>query len=131
MINKPLLPEEIYNLMYLTPNIKIILNIDDYQNLELILDRLLELNIKNEININIKDETLFKKTNIYLNNSKYSKLKIIVLKDEKILNDYSLSQYKTYEDLLDIFVKPAIDRNYSHFEKYVYAYNITKKFKKY
>ena len=25
--------------------------------------------------------------------------KIIVLKDEKILNDYSLSQYKTYEDL--------------------------------
>lgn len=131
MINKPLLPEEIYNLMYLPPNIKIILNIDDYQNLELILDRLLELNIKNEININIKDETLFKKTNIYLNNSKYSKLKIIVLKDEKILNDYSLSQYKTYEDLLDIFVKPAIDRNYSPFEKYVYAYNITKKFKKY
>lgn len=42
---------------------------------------------------------------------------------------YSLKDYIEYEKLLYSFIKPA--QNMSPFEKYIYAYDITKKFKKY
>lgn len=133
-ISEPLSHEEIYNLKYISPKTKINFKIDNYQNLELILNRLLELNSKNEIVINVKDKENFNKTNIYINSDKYSKLNIMIpSKVEKSYYYplYSLQEYKKFENILYMFIKPAIDRNYSPFEKYIYAYNIVKKFKAY
>lgn len=42
---------------------------------------------------------------------------------------YSLKDYVEYEKILYSFIEPA--QNMSPFEKYIYAYDITKKFKKY
>lgn len=129
-LDKNLSLEEINNLKYLPSNKKIDLGMKDYQNIELILNKLLELDKNLEITIGIENKEIFNKTNIYKNSSKYSKLNILI-DDKKNNMTNNLQKYKEFEEILYLFIKPALDKNYSPFEKYIYAYNITKKFKEY
>lgn len=123
--------EEISNLKYLPSQTKITIMIKDVKNIELILNRLLELDSQNEIIIKIENKEIFNKSEIYLNSEKYSKLNIRLFLDKNLKYNYSLREYKRFEEIIYTFIKPAIDRNYSPFERYIYAYNIAKKFKLY
>lgn len=132
-ITNPLTPEEINNLKYLPTSKEISISLpntkENYKNLENILDKLLELGLTPNIDISVKDKELFNKTNIY-KNTKYSLLNINITQHDGSPR-LSLKNYKNIEETMYLFLKPALERNYSPFEKLVYAYNISKKFKEY
>lgn len=122
-INKDLTEEEINNLQYI-PNDKIlsIYNIEP-KNLIIILKKLNELNKNIKVVYNLENKNDF--NNIIFNNDfKYDNLYI-----KESLNEVRFKTYLQMEKLLYSFIEPAKDL--SDFEKYIYAYNITKSFKQY
>jgi len=127
-ISTDLTKEEIVNLKYITPNKKININLTNYKNVAEILEKLMELNIEVELTIKVENKEIFNKTPIFKNSDKYKKLNIQV---EYEFKNYNLEDYKKFENILYLFLSPIKDRNYSPFEKYIYAYNIVKRFKKY
>lgn len=128
-INKSLKEDELYYLKYLNKNSKIRLSSKDYENVFLIINRLRECGFEGPITIEIGQKNDF---NEYL----FSHLDL--LKDTRNIKVYSflitglnndLLTYIKYERRLIDMVLPAM--NLSPFEKYLYAYNVVKQFKKY
>jgi len=126
-INSELTEEELNNLKYIHPNKKIYISIDNYEFVEKIINKLIELKINPEIKIALKDKEKFNTTQIF-KDSKYEKLNIWINND---FQTNSLENYKRFENILYTFINPAKEKDYSPFEKYIYAYNIAKRFKKY
>lgn len=93
-----------------------------------ILDTLLQLGIKSNIELTADDKEKFNHTKIF-KDDKYDKLNITITGAK--IDPIKLIDYKYYENILYSFIEPAQNKNYSPFEKYIYAYNVTKRFKKY
>ena len=88
-----------------------------------IINNLEKLNIDTEVTIMLKDKNKFNKM-IFSNYPNYKNIKINMFSKEMTLDEYF-----SYEKLLYQMVESA--KEFSPFEKYVYAYNITKLFKEY
>lgn len=125
IISKELSDEEIENLKYIRQNKQIIITSNNYQNIQKILDKIIELSLTPQIEITVKDKDKekFNQTEIFTSN-KYDNLNITI-------TNTKLSDYKRFENILYTFVAPIKNKNYSTFEKYIYVYNIAKKFKEY
>lgn len=123
-IGSSLTNEELENLKYINSDAEIVLAIDDYEYILPICTRLKELNKSNVITIKIKDKKKFNEVilgnrldgdNIYVKTPNYETVP---------LKDYLRGEQKLYD-----MIKGA--EKLSPFEKYVYAYNAVKQFKKY
>lgn len=90
-----------------------------------ILDTLLQLGIKSNIELTADDKEKFNHTKIF-KDDKYDKLNITITGAK--IDPIKLIDYKYYENILYSFIEPAQNKNYSPFEKYIYAYNVTKRF---
>lgn len=122
-INQELTKEEIENLKYINSNIEIQLEERAYSSLEQITKRLKDLNKKNNVILIVRNKNEF---NDYILQSDYEEDNVFVKTEGTTL---PLKNYLNFEKILYMAVEPA--KNLSPFEKYIYAYNITKKFKKY
>lgn len=114
-----------FYLKYLNPNAIIDINFKDGFPLELFLENIEKYNIKNKIAIGVDDKNSFNR--ILFNN-----LDLFLKHDIDIklgLNNYSLKTYIDYEKRLLEMIKPAM--NLSPLERYLFAYNVVKKYKKY
>ncbi|MDO4963589.1 MAG: hypothetical protein Q4E75_05820 [bacterium] len=112
---------DLANFKYLDKDKIILIYINNIEYLSKIQNRLQELNLNNKIIINTKNKNELnsivfdmdiKADNIFVNNE-----------------DVTFKKYLEYEKLLYSMIEPA--KSLSPFEKYIYAYNITKQFKKY
>lgn len=122
-INKDLTDNELDNLKYVTDNcvIKINSNLD---NLFKILNRLADLGKNNLIKFNALDKKSLNEL-VFNENLNYENLEVQIGYDSFI----KIKEFLKYERLLYSMIKSAM--NLSPFEKYIYAYNIVKKFKIY
>ena len=122
----PLTEGELFYLKLINPNCTITISHTDYDNAFKIINRLRDNGHTANIKISITDKNL-------LNNYIFSNIdKIKYTKDIEIYlvgKTFSLTDYMKYEKKLLDLIMPAI--NLSPFEKYLFAYNVTKKFKKY
>ena len=118
-IDKELTKEELENLKYIPTTLEINYNLTDYDFLIKIITKLKELNKGNKLIINTKNKEKF--NNWILNNDlDYENIEV---------NDYPLKEYLRLEKILYDFIKDI--NHLSPFEKYIYIYNITKKYKPY
>ena len=122
----PLTEGELFYLKLINPNCTITISHTDYDNAFKIINRLRDNGHTANIKISITDKNL-------LNNYIFSNIdKIKYTKDIEVYlvgKTFSLTDYMKYEKKLLDLIMPAI--NLSPFEKYLFAYNVTKKFKKY
>ena len=112
----------------ITPDTTIVIREANEEETIKILDTLLQLGIKSNIELTADDKEKFNHTKMF-KDDKYDKLNIIIKGSQ--INPIKLTEYKYYENILYRFIEPAQNKNYSPFEKYIYAYNVTKRFKKY
>lgn len=123
---QPLSDEEMSNLKYINKNAEISFSSTDYDNTFKCLNRLRECGHTGLIVISIEEKNA-------LNNYLFSHLDMIKNTDNVEVRlmgtNHSLTTYMKYEKKLIDLILPAI--NLSPFEKYLYAYNVAKKFKKY
>lgn len=122
-INDVLKDDEIYNLKYINSECDLIFNEDSYIDVDNVINRLKKLGLNNRIVIDIKDKNKF---NNYLLNNSFGDGNIYIKNSGM---EVSLKDYLRFEKQLYELVEPAKDL--SPFEKYIYAYNQTKKFKEY
>lgn len=117
--------EELENLKYLPDGKTIHIHADDLDISEVIkiVNRINNLGNRVQIKIDLKDKEVFNSCEIFTD-EKYENMDIII-------NDTNFLDYKRYESILYSFIKDVNDTEYSPFEKYIYAYNITKRFKEY
>ena len=134
IISSPLNDYEIENLKYLKDDAKIKLsNISDFSNVRKILDKCREFNKKLDIILVVQSNEDFNYKNEF---NEYIKNNPDFLEQYKDLNigigiseEYSLDYYYSHEKRLLDMIEPAKDL--SPLEKYIFAYNIVKKLKKY
>ena len=121
------------NLRFIAPhkNIKIARNtfraVEDYDNVYNIISTIRNNNQENyiAIELDIEDKENFKKSKLYNSNLKFN------ISGVEIMLDYELEEYKKQEELLDLIASDIKNSDLSPFEKYIAAYNISKKFKEY
>lgn len=121
----PLSKQELDNLKYINDGCEIDLCIDDEQNIFDIIKKLKEYNKKGPIKIKIKNKNNF-------NRLMFDNLDELLTMDITVDVNFTKLDIKTYagyESRLLKMVEPAL--NLSPFEKYLYVYNIVKKYKKY
>ncbi len=123
-LDKELTEYELENLKYINSDLMIILNIENFEHIKVINNRLKELGKKNNIKIKIENKNKFNK---FIFNSRINYNNIYV--ETPDLENVTLSDYLKFEKILYSMVKNT--NNLSPFEKYIYAYNITKQFKEY
>ena len=122
-INKELKDDEIAKLKYLSNECIIKFSEKSYRNIDKVIEEINRLGKNNKIILDIKDKEKF--NNYWLkSNIEYGNLYIKLGLDE-----YSIKDYLKFERKLYNIVSGAMDL--SLFEKYIYAYNATKSFKKY
>ena len=131
-LEKPLSDEEIENLKYSKEGASFKFEkYDDFDNIFKIINRLDGLGKKNSFTIRVQSEKNYDNKNRF-NEYLFSHVDLLD-KDITIIvginEEYSLKDYITYEKRLIEMVRPAL--NMSPFEKYLFAYNIVKKYKKY
>ena len=133
VFTKPISDEEIDYLQYV-PNIKMVsfYKCTDFASFLKVIDRFESLGKRPEYKIRAQESDNYDYKNefnkVIFNHLKYlnnDRIKVVV----GINEEYSLKDYVKYEKQLVEMIKPAL--NLSPFEKYLYAYNIVKKFKKY
>ncbi len=104
---------------------------DDFDNIFKIINRLDGLGKKDSFIIRVQSENSYNNKNRF-NEYLFSHVDLLD-KDITIMvginEEYSLKDYVSYEKRLVEMVRPAL--NMSPFEKYLFAYNIVKKYKKY
>ncbi len=125
LINMELSEEDLNNLKYLNENASIEIFFDDCKQIVEVMNRFKELGQERKYTIYINEKKEF---NEYLMQhiddiDKNTKI------DVGLLETVDLGLYLKYEERLIDMIMPAMDL--SPFEKYLYAYNIVKKFKKY
>lgn len=124
-INQKLTDEELKNIKYINKNAEIVFNInDDYEYIFYIINLIKQNKTNNKYTIVINDKELFNKF-ILNNNVETNNIDVEVPTLDKV----SLNDYLKFEKILYKMIEPA--NNLSNFEKYIYAYNITKHFKTY
>ena len=123
---KPLNDEEINNLKYLSSKVELRFGFrfENYDNLMQIILKLKELKKENKIVLYLSDK---KKFNSFLKKNKISYNNMYVSFDGK--NEYKLEEYLNFEQVLYNFIE-GIEK-FSPFERYIYIYNIVKKYKEY
>ena len=109
----------------LLKNVEIVFNYNDYKNILDSIEELDKINPNFKYSINVKDEEkeLFNKE---LFNRDYISKNINIKYD---LLNLDISEYMRYEKSLYKLIEPCM--NLSDYEKFLYAYNITKHFKQY
>ncbi len=122
-LNDDLKQEDLRNLVYLNPKATLKLNCNDFSNIEKIIEALKSLKLENKVVINVKDKEKFNKF-IFENNLSYSNLYVYYDFDEVNINDYLRLEKKLYSMILKA-------KDLSSFERYIVAYNVVKKYKKY
>ena len=132
-IEAPVSEEEIESLKYLNDGINIIFGeYSDFENMFRVIDRLEELNKGCKYTIIVQSKGNFDHKNDfnnfifqhpdYLGNDR-------ITMGVGIMEEYPLVDYVKYEKRLIELIKPAL--NLSPYEKYLYAYNVAKKYKQY
>lgn len=120
--------KELDNLKYVKDATTIMLMGDSYRYVNLIYKYLDNYNKKNEVVIDIGTEK--EKFNSYLKENEIdNRVKIEINSFTYKISTISLELYKKVERILYDIIKPAL--LFSPFEKYIYAYNISKLFKDY
>ena len=122
-LDKELTPDELENLKYVHPNTNIQLEGNLCLNFGLIQTKLKELKKDNKIVLKIENKQSF---NEFVFSSKIDDTNVFVEWDNLQI---PLIEYLKFEKLLYQLVESA--KNLSPFERYIYAYNITKQFKEY
>lgn len=128
-INKPMSLEEMQNLKYVTPNSTLVFQHNSYDNIFEVISFISNNNFEIKTIIETKDKNEF--NDYILNNIDKITDNDTIIKDCINLNNIDILNYIKYEKRLLEMVKPAIESNLTPFEKYLFAYNIVKKFKKY
>lgn len=123
LINDSLTNNELKNIINDNSNFNISFSQQDIPRLEQVVKLLKPLNKNNKIIINVSDKNKFNEV-VFNNDIEYENIYINASSSELKLEDYLKN-----EKLLYLMIEPA--KNLSPFEKYIYAYNITKLFKKY
>ena len=123
-LDRELTEEELYNLKYINPDLMITLDINNYEHINIVNNRLKELDYKNNIKIKLEDKNSFNDF-VFNNNLEYSNIYV----ETPELECVKLNDYLKFEKLLYEMIKNT--NNLSPFEKYIHAYNITKQFKEY
>lgn len=126
-LNGPVDENEMRNLKYFKDDVKITIKYDDYQNVFKVIDAVTQLKPNATFLIKVDDKNLF-------NMSIFSNINEMVISNVYVdcnssKKNIPLIDYIKYEKRLCDMVKPAM--NLSPFEKFLFAYNVTKKFKKY
>lgn len=127
VIKDPINENELDNIKYISKDSKISIRYNDYNNILLLVNKLNYYNLNNQVIICLdnKDKPLFNE--ILFNN--YDSFRNVTISFNSIIDEYDIKTYYDYEKYLTSLIEPAKDL--SPFEKYLYAYNITKKYKKY
>lgn len=124
-IHDPLKQKKMKYLKFLKQDCKIEFTHDDYENIFECIKILLENNCTNIIII-VKNKNKF---NDYINSHDISSCLSYNVYIEMFVDKIPINKYLNYESFLFNMVKSSQDL--SPLEKYVYAYNIVKKFKEY
>lgn len=122
-LNKELTRDELENLKYIHPKTNIELTDDLCLNFQQIQDKLKYLKKDNKIILKLSDKQKF---NEFIFNTKIDETNLFINWNNLEL---PVLEYLKFEKLLYQLVEPA--KNLSPFERYIYAYNITKQFKEY
>lgn len=124
---EPLSAFEINNLKYIRQDKKIFFIYDDYNNVLQVMKECINISKNITFEIILKDKNVFNK---FLFDN-YDELEL--LKDKIVINvngeSLYLQEYYSYEKKLFDMIEPAL--NLSTLEKYLFAYNIVKKYKLY
>ena len=127
----PIPEDKLYVLKYLGENTKVIISTEC--NVKEIIETLRKYNKHNKIEIDVNNKNKFNeelKALGYYNEDKKDIYNNIILNIRAIKKtNLSIKQYLDYEKILYSIIEPAKDM--SPFEKYIYAYDIVKHFKKY
>lgn len=123
LLMKDINNEELENFKFLSSSISIKLFFDNYDNVFQVISKLEELQKDNKVIITIKNKEKFNK---FLLKTSLSYENIYI---KLGLHEYHLKEYLKFEKILYDCVKDI--NHLSPFEKYIYIYNITKKYKKY
>ena len=129
ILDKKLTKDELENFKYLSKEAEVIIKSNDYENYIEVIKRYLSLNKDLNVTFRVSNKPQFNK---YLfkfvsesdNLERLSNLNVNV-EGEK----YNLLTYLNFEKRLTEMIIPAL--NLSPLEKYLFAYNIVKKYKKY
>ena len=126
----PIPQDKLYYLKYLGD--KTVITISTECNIKEIIETLKKYNKNNQVKIAVLDKNILNQALMDLgyfdsNSEKYDNITIIPKSIKK--DNISIKKYLEYEQLLYTIVEPAM--NMSPFEKYIYAYDIVKRFKKY
>lgn len=113
--------DDLTDLSNISPDTKIILESSCIENFNTISDELVKHGLNNDIILELDDKNKF--YNIILN---FDYKNLYVKHKDNIL---PIKKYLEFEKLLYMMIEPA--KNLSPFEKYIYAYNIAKKYKNY
>ncbi|MBQ3021367.1 MAG: hypothetical protein IJD92_03990 [Bacilli bacterium] len=111
---------EISNIKFINPNTVVTITLDNYYKLNNILKEFKE----NKVILKVKDKKAFDEYT-KINKIDYNNLYIKI----EFYDEIPYKDYIKYEKLLNDMVMEA--RSLSPFEKYIYAYNVTKLFKQY
>lgn len=122
-LSENLSEDELVNLKYLSSKKVLKLQKENIINFNLISDRLKSLGKNNKIVLDVKNKTEF---NNFIFNQDISYDNLFVCVNNF---DVPIKKYFILEKLLYSIIEPA--KNLSPFEKYIYAYNIAKRYKKY
>lgn len=123
-INQKLNEEELKYIKFINKNAKIVIDIDDYETVFEIINLIEKNNGNNSYSIEVNDKEKFNEY-VLKNNIVGKNIQV----NTATFDDVNLDEYLNFERILYQMVEPA--RNLSNFEKYIYAYNITKQFKIY
>jgi len=116
--------DELDNLKYINDNSVIVFHISDYEHIMLVNKRLKEIGKNNSIRFEIDNKVTFNKF-IFENNINDNNI-FVKTPD---MDEVNLVDYLKFEKILYQMINNT--ENLSPFEKYIYAYNITKQFKDY
>ncbi len=128
-LDKYLDDEEIYYLKFINKEAKINLQSNDYVNYGMVIKRLKEVKHEGPIYLNVDNKNEFNNY-IFSHLEEFNDLQNIFIKSHKYIGlDCDILTYIKNEKRLIDMVLPAM--NLSPFEKYIFAYNKAKHFKKY
>ena len=126
VIMSDLTDKELENFKYINKDTKVIFFPDSLnkKNIFKYLDRLNEVGVQKYV-INVIDKEVFNKIILDIDINNYKNLTVRL----NYLDEINIRDYINFEKILYLMIEPAM--NLSPLEKYIYAYNITKKFKVY
>ncbi len=120
--------KELDNLKYINKDSIVELSFDNSYEYFKVAKRLKEIGFRGDIKFYLKNQKEFdKEMNNYFEELK--DMNIVIGGYAFLSNKYSFSKYIENNKRIDNFIKPAL--NLSPFEKYLYAYNIVKRYKEF